>query len=145
MSAPFPNIYNHRKVADSSAKSCDICYKTSTSVLVTPDNKDFFFVCTVHLKDRYFCTPKIDEEAIKAKRERELEAEKERVKKEYEEKQRKKKEKAEKDKKEKDKDDKKKTDKTDDKNDEAEKKEENDNGEAEAEKEEDPRTFELKT
>ncbi|KAJ4155136.1 hypothetical protein LMH87_000395 [Akanthomyces muscarius] len=144
MSAPFPNVYNHRKVAEASAKSCDICYKLSTSVLITPDSKDFFYVCAVHLKDRYFCTPKIDEEAVKAKREKELEAEKEKVKKEYEEKQRKKKEKEEKDKKDKDKDDKKKEEKKDDKDDDPEKKKD-DEGDEEASKEEEPRTFELKT
>ncbi|KAM3512110.1 hypothetical protein MY11210_004246 [Beauveria gryllotalpidicola] len=138
MSAPFPNIYNHRKVAEASAKACDICYKMSTS--------DFFYVCAVHLRDRYFCTPRIDEEAAKAKREQELEAEKAKLKKEYEEKQRKKKEKEEKDKKDKnkddkDKDDKKKQDDKDKKDDETDKKEEDD----EAPKEEEPRTFELKT
>ena len=35
----FPNVYAHRKVADTSAKSCDICFKPSTSVLITPDSK----------------------------------------------------------------------------------------------------------
>jgi hypothetical protein len=35
----FPNIYAHRKVADTKAKSCDICFKISSSVLITPDNK----------------------------------------------------------------------------------------------------------
>jgi hypothetical protein len=67
----------------------------------------------VHLKDRYFCSPIIDEEAAKAKRERELAEEKEKVLKEYEERQKKKKEKEDKDKnkdadkdKDKDKDDK---------------------------------------
>lgn len=39
MSAPFPNVYTHRKVAEASAKACDICYKSSTSVLITPDKK----------------------------------------------------------------------------------------------------------
>ncbi|KAM0425601.1 hypothetical protein ACHAPT_009132 [Fusarium lateritium] len=102
MTTPFPNLYTHRKVADTAAKACDICYKSSTSVLITPDKKDFFFVCPVHLKDRYFCTPKVDEDAEKAKREKELEEEKERVKKEYEERQRKKKDK-EKEKEDKDK------------------------------------------
>merc|ERR1712000_587964 len=91
MSAPFPNLYTHRKVAEASAKACDICYKPSTSVLITPDKKDFFYVCVGHLKDRYFCTPKIDEEARKKKREQAMAEETERVKKEYEEKQRKKK------------------------------------------------------
>ncbi|PHH60703.1 hypothetical protein CDD81_1321 [Ophiocordyceps australis] len=93
MAPPFPNIYTHRKVADAAAKSCDICYKPSTSVLITPDQKDFFYVCTIHLKDTHFCTPKIDHEAIKAKRERELAAEVELVKKEYEERLRRNKEK----------------------------------------------------
>lgn len=141
MSAPFPNIYNHRKVAEASSKACDICYKMSTSVLITPDKKvrlrflkvsyctdsnmckDFFYVCAIHLKDRYFCTPKIDEEAAKAKREKEMDAEKEKVKKEYEEKQKKKKEKEE-EKKKKDKDDKKddkKDEKKDDKKDDGDK------------------------
>lgn len=39
MSTSFPNVYHHRKVAEASAKACDICYKPSTSVLITPDNK----------------------------------------------------------------------------------------------------------
>lgn len=94
MSAPpFPNIWQHRKVADTAAKSCDICLKPSTSVLVTPEKQDFFYVCLVHLKDTRFCKPLIDEEAIAARKKKEMDAEIERVKKEYEEKQRKKKEK----------------------------------------------------
>ncbi|KAJ4265367.1 hypothetical protein NW762_004655 [Fusarium torreyae] len=146
MSTIFPNLYTHRKVAETAAKACDICYKSSTSVLITPDKKDFFFVCPVHLKDRYFCTPKIDEDAAKAKREKELEEEKERVKKEYEEKQKKKKEKeAKKDKDEKEKDGDKGKDK--DKKDEDEKKDEDDKKKEEASHvpEEEPRVFELKT
>jgi hypothetical protein len=120
MSAPFPNVYTHRKVADTSSKACDICYKPSTSVLITPDKKDFFYVCPIHLKDRYFCTPKIDEDALKAKRERELAEETERLKKEYEEKQKRKREKQEKVKnkdKDDDKDKKKDRDKDEDKED----------------------------
>lgn len=35
----FPNHYTHRRVADTKAKSCDICFKLSSSVLITPDNK----------------------------------------------------------------------------------------------------------
>jgi len=89
----FQNVYSHRKVADTSSRSCEICYKLSTSVLVAPDNKDFFFVCPSHLKDTGFCTPIVDEAAVAAKKKRELEAEVERVKQEFEEKQRKKKEK----------------------------------------------------
>lgn len=119
----FSNVYTHRKVAETKAKSCDICYKLSTSVLITPDNKvrfssarpvpprllkftsrthiyrltralqDWFYVCPAHLKDTGFCTPKIDQAAVEARKKRELEEEIERVKKEYEEKQKKKKEK----------------------------------------------------
>ncbi|KAJ9132616.1 hypothetical protein NKR23_g11107 [Pleurostoma richardsiae] len=99
----FPNIYTHRKVADTAAKSCEICFKLSTSVLFNPENKDYFYVCPSHLKDRSFCSPIVDQAAIEARKKKEMETEIERVKKEYEEKQRKKKEKDEKEK-EKDKD-----------------------------------------
>lgn len=33
------NIYHLRRVADTSAKACLICFKPSTSVMITPDNK----------------------------------------------------------------------------------------------------------
>ncbi|KAI1106339.1 DUF1742-domain-containing protein [Jackrogersella minutella] len=89
----FPNIWHHRKVADTSAKACEVCFKPSTSVLITPESKEFFYVCPSHLKDRGFCTPIIDQEAIAAKKKKEMDEELERAKKEYEEKQRKKKEK----------------------------------------------------
>ncbi|KAL1838381.1 hypothetical protein VTJ49DRAFT_2722 [Mycothermus thermophilus] len=92
----FPNVYMHRKVAEAKARSCDICYRLSSSVLITPDSKDWFYVCPAHLKDTGFCTPIIDQAAIEARKERELREEIERVKKEYEEKQKKKKEKSEK-------------------------------------------------
>lgn len=39
MSAPFPNLYTHRKVAEASSRTCDICYKQTTSVLITEDKK----------------------------------------------------------------------------------------------------------
>jgi hypothetical protein len=35
----LPNVWHHRRVADNAAKACWICYKPSTSVLITPDNK----------------------------------------------------------------------------------------------------------
>ncbi|EEU49005.1 uncharacterized protein NECHADRAFT_75739 [Fusarium vanettenii 77-13-4] len=137
MTTPFPNLYTHRKVADTAAKACDICYKSSTSVLITPDKKD-----------RYFCTPKVDEEAEKAKREKELEEEKEKVKKEYEEKQRKKKEKEEKEKKDKDKKKSKDEDKDKDK-DKDEKEKDDETKDKEEDKPtpepEEPRVFELKS
>ncbi|KAI1281536.1 DUF1742-domain-containing protein [Xylaria sp. FL0933] len=90
----LPNRWHHRKVADTSAKSCEICYKPSTSVLITPDKQDFFYVCLAHLKDRGFCSPIIDHDAVAAaKKKKEMDEEVEKLKKEYEEKQRKKKEK----------------------------------------------------
>lgn len=89
----FPNIWHHRKVAETAAKGCDICYKPSTSVLITPEKQDFFYVCAIHLKDTKFATPVIDEEAIAARKKKEMDEELERVKKEYEEKQKKKKDK----------------------------------------------------
>ncbi|CAK7206604.1 hypothetical protein SEUCBS139899_009404 [Sporothrix eucalyptigena] len=151
----FPNIYTHRKVAEGSAKGCEICFKPTSSVLITPENKDFFYICPVHLKDRGFCTPIVDkaaEEAKKKKAEEDKEAkmkeEIELVKKEYEEKQKKKK-KEEKDKekeaeKEKDKDKKddkdKEKDKKGDKDDKDKKKDEK---EAETPATDEPRVFAL--
>ncbi|KAH8428754.1 AAA-ATPase Vps4-associated 1 family protein [Aspergillus melleus] len=90
----LPNIYHLRRVADTAARACTICYKPSSSVLITPDNKDFFYVCPVHLKDRNFCTPVVDEGERETKRKEEaMAAEIEKVKREYEERQRRKKEK----------------------------------------------------
>ena len=37
--AALVNIWHLRKVAEASAKPCDICYKPTTGVLITPDNK----------------------------------------------------------------------------------------------------------
>ncbi|KAL4906471.1 VPS4-associated protein 1 [Aspergillus multicolor] len=104
--ATLPNIWHLRRVADTAAKACLICHKPSSSVLITPNNKDYFYVCPVHLKDRHFCSPIIDEAEEEAKKKAELMAKEiEKVKKEYEEKQQRKKEK-DKEKKDKDKDDK---------------------------------------
>ncbi|KAI1305453.1 DUF1742-domain-containing protein [Xylaria venustula] len=173
----IPNIWHHRKVADTSAKGCEICYKPSTSVLITPDKQvrlcevvlssktpntlpfrqDFFYVCLAHLKDRGFCSPIIDQDAIAAKKKREMDEEVEKLKKEYEEKQRKKKEKEAEKEKEKDKDKDKDKDKEKDKKDgkekedgKAEKKEDlagdgkgNSQDKSPAEVEEEPRVFAL--
>ncbi|KAL9612118.1 MAG: hypothetical protein Q9167_003270 [Letrouitia subvulpina] len=81
------NMWHLRKVAEASAKPCDICYKPTTSVLITPDRKDFFYICPGHLKDRGFCSPIIDEAEVAAKRKKEaLDREIEIIKQEYEEK-----------------------------------------------------------
>ncbi|MCJ1292689.1 hypothetical protein MMC34_004242 [Xylographa carneopallida] len=77
------NIWHLRTVAESSSKPCYVCYKPTLSVLITPDNKDFFYACRGHLKDRGFCSPVVDEAA---KKKEELDREIELVKKEYEEK-----------------------------------------------------------
>ncbi|KAL5363609.1 VPS4-associated protein 1 [Aspergillus floccosus] len=87
----LPNTWHLRRVADTAAKACYVCYKPSTSVLITPDNKDFFYVCPSHLKDKNFCSPIVDAEDQAAKKKQEAMAlEIEKVKKEYEEKQKKK-------------------------------------------------------
>ncbi|KAK5662128.1 hypothetical protein OQA88_8033 [Cercophora sp. LCS_1] len=145
----FPNVYNHRKVAETAARSCDICFKLSSSVLITPDNKDFFYICPSHLKDVGFCSPKIDKEALEARRKKELEEEVERVKKEYEEKKKKKEEKKKDDKKDDKRDDKddKKDEKKDDKKDDEKKEDDKKDDEKKSPSppaEEEPRTFELK-
>ncbi|KAL2752402.1 hypothetical protein ACRALDRAFT_2060974 [Sodiomyces alcalophilus JCM 7366] len=148
----FANVYTHRKVAETNAKGCEICYRPTSSVLVAPEGKDFFYACPSHLKDKNFCSPIIDQAAIEAKKKKELEEEIERVKKEYEEKQRKKKEREEKEKekeKEKDKDKDKDSDKDksnnkagDEKNDSASQKDKKPESSAVA-SEEEPRVFAL--
>jgi len=60
-------------------------------VLLNPHNKDFFYICLIHLKDGSFCTPIVDTEKEAAKeREEAIAREIEKVKNEYEQKQRKK-------------------------------------------------------
>ncbi|KAF2737304.1 DUF1742-domain-containing protein, partial [Polyplosphaeria fusca] len=100
------NVWHHRRVAESSAKACWICYKPSSSVLITPDNKDFFYLCIGHLKDRGFCVPDADEAAAAAARTKQMELDREieKVKKEYEERQARKREKRKEKDKDKDKD-----------------------------------------
>ncbi|KAH7085082.1 VPS4-associated protein 1 [Paraphoma chrysanthemicola] len=99
------NTWHLRRVADNASKACWICYKPTTNVLITPNKKDFFYICAGHLVDRTFCQPDADEAAaVEAKKKKdELDAEIEKVKKEFEEKQRLKREKRKGKEKEKDK------------------------------------------
>nr|OQO29559.1 hypothetical protein B0A51_04117 [Rachicladosporium sp. CCFEE 5018] len=82
-SAMAKNIYHRRLVADSSAKACWICYKPSATVLITPDNDDWFHICAGHLTDRKFAISQDAEDLEKKKREEAIEREIEEVKKEY--------------------------------------------------------------
>lgn len=77
--------------------------------------QDYFYICPVHLKDRGFCSPIVDEEEAAAKKKKEeMDSEIEKVKQEYEEKMRKKKSKEKKDDKKGEKKDDKKGEKKDD-------------------------------
>ncbi|KAL9121965.1 MAG: hypothetical protein Q9187_001477 [Circinaria calcarea] len=81
------NVWYLRAVADTSSKPCYICYKPTTGVLITPDNKDHFYICRGHLKDRGFCSAIVDEAETAAKKKKEeMDREIELVKREYEEK-----------------------------------------------------------
>lgn len=84
------NLYHRRLVADSAAKACWICYKPSSTVLITPEQDDYFYICPGHLKDPKFATAKDAEDLAEKKRKEELDKEIEAVKKEFEEKMRKK-------------------------------------------------------
>ena len=84
------NLYHRRLVAESGAKACWICYRPSSTVLITPENDDWFHICPGHLKDTKFATAKDAEDLAEKKRQEELEKEIEAVKKEFEEKMRKK-------------------------------------------------------
>ncbi|KAK5082862.1 hypothetical protein LTR05_006743 [Lithohypha guttulata] len=87
----FPNEYNLRTVAETASKPCFVCHKASTKVLITADNKDFFYTCPSHLLDRGFASPIIDEKAeAEKKKQEQLAKEKEAIIKEYEEKMKKK-------------------------------------------------------
>ncbi|KAF3313687.1 hypothetical protein TWF173_005758 [Orbilia oligospora] len=94
MALPFQNVYIHRKVAEASSKPCMICFRPSTSVLITSCQKDFFYICPSHLNDRGFATAVIDEAAEAEKRKKEeMDKELEKLKQEFEEKQKRKEEK----------------------------------------------------
>ena len=84
------NVYHRRLVAESGAKACWVCYRPSSTVLITPDQADWFHICPGHLKDRKFAIPQDEEDLAEKKRQEELEKEIEAVKKEFEEKMRKK-------------------------------------------------------
>ncbi|KAF2085918.1 DUF1742-domain-containing protein [Saccharata proteae CBS 121410] len=119
------NTWHHRRVADSQSKACWICFKPSSSVLITVDKKDFFYICPGHLKDRSFCQPDADEVAAAAekKKKEELDREIAKVKAEYEEKQKRKKEKRKDKEKDKDKKEKKEDKKAEDEEDKKDEKE----------------------
>ena len=77
------NLYHRRLVADSAAKPCWICYKPSSTVLITPDSSDYFYLCAGHLSDSKFAIAKDAEDLAEKKRQEQLEREIESVKKEY--------------------------------------------------------------
>lgn len=143
-------LYYRRQVAESDAKSCWICFRPSSTVLITADKDDWFHVCASHLKDRKFATAQDEEDLAEKKRKEELDKEIEVVKKEYAERMRKKMEKRKKKKGEDEKEDKKDAKKEEKKEDEQEEKEKEDKlKELEKKKEEDtsaahaPKIFEL--
>lgn len=84
------NLYHRRLVAEGSSKACWVCYRPSSTVLITPDQDDWFHVCPGHLKDRKFAIPQDEEDLAEKKRQEELEQEVIKVKAEFEEKMRKK-------------------------------------------------------
>jgi hypothetical protein len=77
------NLYHRRLVAESGAKACWICYRPSSTVLITPEQDDWFHVCPGHLKDRKFAIPKDEEDLAEKKRQEELDKEIEAVKAEF--------------------------------------------------------------
>lgn len=53
----FPNEYTARRVADASLRACKVCFKPTTTVLVSLNQADFFYTCAAHLKDASFSEP----------------------------------------------------------------------------------------
>ncbi|KAK5116657.1 hypothetical protein LTR62_007331 [Meristemomyces frigidus] len=89
MATPI-NIYHRRLVAEASAKSCWICYKPSSTVLITPDQADWFHICAGHLTDPKFAIAKDAEDVAERKRKEEVDKEIQAVKAEFEQKMKKK-------------------------------------------------------
>ena len=52
----FPNHYHARLVAEKDSKACTLCFKPTTTVLISQNKVDFFYVCPLHLKDEHFST-----------------------------------------------------------------------------------------
>lgn len=57
----FPNLYELKHVAESAAKSCSVCFRPCTAVLITPSGSgstkvDWFYTCESHLSDAHFAT-----------------------------------------------------------------------------------------
>lgn len=90
MSAGPTNLWHRRLVKDTDAKACWICYKPTPTVLSTPDNSDWFYICPGHLTDPKFAFPKDAEDLAKKAKDAEIEKEIEAVKKEFQEKMKKK-------------------------------------------------------
>ncbi|KAK4496292.1 hypothetical protein PRZ48_012272 [Zasmidium cellare] len=84
------NLYYRRLVAESGAKACWVCYRPSSTVLISDDSADWFYVCPGHLNDTKFAIPKDAEDNAKKQHDAAIEKEIEAVKKEFEEKMRKK-------------------------------------------------------
>jgi hypothetical protein len=84
------NLYHRRLVASTAAKACWICYKPSATVLITPDQDDWFHICPGHLSDNKFAIAKDAEDIAEKQRKAEVDKEIEAVKREFEEKMRKK-------------------------------------------------------
>lgn len=84
------NLYHRRLVADSGARACFVCYRPSSTVLITPEQDDWFHVCPGHLTDRKFAIPQDEKDIAETKRQEELEKEIAAVKEEFVEKMRKK-------------------------------------------------------
>ncbi|KAG7193942.1 uncharacterized protein KQ657_005141 [Scheffersomyces spartinae] len=54
---PFPNLYRSRLVSENDLRSCVVCFKFTTTVMLADNKADFFYVCAGHLKDTNFCDP----------------------------------------------------------------------------------------
>lgn len=51
---PFGNLYQCKHVAENVNRACVLCYKPTATVLITLNQKDWFYVCDLHLKDKQF-------------------------------------------------------------------------------------------
>lgn len=52
--APFPNLYCVKHVSETASKACALCFKPTNTVLITVNQKDWFYICKVHLQDKNY-------------------------------------------------------------------------------------------
>lgn len=78
------NVWHRRLVAEANAKACWICYKPTSTVLITADGAtDWFHICPGHLTDTKFALAQDTDDVARKRHDEDIEKEIEKLKKEF--------------------------------------------------------------